>query len=212
MLRCIIVGAGGMGREVLSWALQIVQTEWQIAGFLDADPRALEGTSFPYGILGDPLTWQPSPEEVFIAGLGQPRTRLGVCTALQERGARFIRMVHPTVVTGIRAEIGAGCVLAPYSVVSACVTLDRFVFLNIAASVGHDSRIGEGSTISSHCDVMGKVVIEPECFLGGHACILPGKKVGRGAMVGAGSAVVRNVPPGSTVMGVPAQILVPGKP
>lgn len=203
--RALVVGAGGAGREVLSWAVQMRQEEWQVAGFLDANPDA--SGDFPFRVLGDPADWQPAKDEVFIVGLGDPGVRLRVCGALKSRGARFVTVVHPSVIMAIDVKVGEGCILSPNVVVSACSRLGDFVFVNIAASIGHDARVGEGTTISAHCDIMGYVEIGRGCFLGSHAAILPKKKVGDGAIVGAGSAVVRNVAANTTVMGVPAQLL-----
>lgn len=50
-------------------------------------------------------------------------------------------------------------------------------------------------------------VIEENCFIGGRSMILPGVTVGRGSIVGAGSVVTKDVPPGSIVVGNPAKIL-----
>lgn len=51
------------------------------------------------------------------------------------------------------------------------------------------------------------VVIEDDAFIGARAIILKGVTVGRGAIVGAGSVVVRNVPPYSVVAGNPAVVV-----
>jgi sugar O-acyltransferase (sialic acid O-acetyltransferase NeuD family) len=183
------------------------QGEWRIAGFLDANPQALEGKNYPYKILGDPATWMPADDEIFIAGIGDPESRLRSCLDLKSRGARFLTVIHPSAVLAANVEIGEGCVIAPNAVISADAKLERFVSVNIAASIGHDTQTGEGTTVSSHSDLMGAVSVGRCCFIGSHACILPAKKVGDYAIVGAGSAVVRNVPSRTTVMGVPAQIL-----
>lgn len=208
MKRCLVVGAGGSGREILSWALHVTQGDWMMAGFLDKNPAALEGKDFPFGIVGSPDTYQPGDNDVFVAAIGDPETRLRVCTDLQSRGAHFVSILHPTVRVGLCARIDEGCVFAPYSIVSANAVVERFVAVNHAGGVGHDVRVGEGSTISSHCDLMGGVEIGRCCYIGSHACILPGKKIGDYAKVGAGSSVIRNVKPRTTVMGVPAQLLV----
>ena len=47
--------------------------------------------------------------------------------------------------------------------------------------------------------------IEDGAFLGAGAIVLPGVTVGRDAIVGAGAVVTRDVPPGETVVGVPAR-------
>jgi sugar O-acyltransferase (sialic acid O-acetyltransferase NeuD family) len=205
--RCLVVGAGGAGREILSWTLQMPKSDWEVAGLLDANPEAFGTAEFPYPILGDPASWTPKDDEVFVAGLGDPAVRLRVCGDLKARGARFVTVVHPSVILALNVTIGEGCVLSPNVVVSANAVIENFVLVNIAASIGHDTRIGEGATVSCHCDVMGYAQIGRECFLGSHAAILPRKKVGDRAVVGAGSTVVRNVAAATTVMGVPAQRL-----
>jgi len=50
-----------------------------------------------------------------------------------------------------------------------------------------------------------KVIIEDDAWIGGRAIILPGVKIGKGAVVAAGSVVTKDVPPYSVVAGVPAR-------
>lgn len=54
---------------------------------------------------------------------------------------------------------------------------------------------------------MAPVALEDGCDLGVGAVILPGVRVGRGAQVGAGAVVTRDVPPGAVVAGVPARVI-----
>lgn len=49
------------------------------------------------------------------------------------------------------------------------------------------------------------VVIGDYCFVGARAIILPGVKIGKGAIVGAGAVVTKDVAPMSFVGGVPAK-------
>jgi acetyltransferase-like isoleucine patch superfamily enzyme len=51
------------------------------------------------------------------------------------------------------------------------------------------------------------VTLEDGCDLGVGAIILPGVTVGRGAQVGAGAVVTRDVPPYAVVAGNPARVL-----
>lgn len=103
-------------------------------------------------------------------------------------------------------------------------------------TVGEDSIIGEGVVldgrdklvIGNHVDLATEVMIynsehdienenftarsapvyiEDYVFIGPRAIILPGIKIGRGAVVGAGAVVTKDVPPHAVVGGVPAKII-----
>lgn len=52
-----------------------------------------------------------------------------------------------------------------------------------------------------------KVIIEDDVWIGLRAIILPGVRIGKGAIIGAGAVVTKDVPPYSIVGGVPARIL-----
>lgn len=49
------------------------------------------------------------------------------------------------------------------------------------------------------------VIIEDDVWLGAHVVVLPGVTIGRGAIVGAGAVVTRDVEPMTIVAGVPAR-------
>ncbi len=58
----------------------------------------------------------------------------------------------------------------------------------------------------------GKVVVAPieigdGCWIASRAVVLPGVKIGAGAIVGAGAVVHRDVPPNTLVAGVPARVI-----
>ena len=58
-----------------------------------------------------------------------------------------------------------------------------------------------------HTDRGGDVTIEDYVWVASRATILPGVRIGRGAVVAAGSIVTKNVPPMAIVGGTPAKII-----
>jgi len=52
-----------------------------------------------------------------------------------------------------------------------------------------------------------RIVIEDDVWIGAHVAILPGVRVGRGAILGAGAVVIKDVPPFAVVAGVPARTI-----
>lgn len=203
----VIVGAGGFGREMLAWARQSTQfgREWTIKGFIDDNRHALDGKNTPGRVLGSISDYEPASDEVFICALGVPAVKRKVCEQLIGRGARFTRLFHRTAVLGDNVDMAEGVVLCPFSVVSANNRLGKSVAINLHASIDHDAVVDDWSQINCHCDLTAAVKIGREVFLGSSVAIIPGVSVGDGAYVGAGAVVLRDVPPGAKVFGVPAR-------
>ena len=53
----------------------------------------------------------------------------------------------------------------------------------------------------------GDIFIEDDVWIGAGSIILPGLKIGKGAIIAAGSVVNKNVPKFSIVGGIPAKII-----
>lgn len=208
MKNLYIIGAGGLGREVLSWALDIQQqseSTWKIAGFLDQNQSALDGFSVPVSVVGEPSSFVPSSNDVFVCAVGSPAIKLRLCEELEKRGASFVSLIHPSATLGLHCEVEDGSILCPHVVLTTNVKVGKHVLINVSASIGHDVVIGEGSTINSHCDVTGCATLERGAYLGSRASILPKARVGEFAKVGAGSVVLKKVAPHTTVFGIPAK-------
>lgn len=56
-------------------------------------------------------------------------------------------------------------------------------------------------------DVVGRITIEDNVFIGMNATLMPGIVIGHDSVVATGSVVTREVPAGSIVAGVPAKVI-----
>ena len=207
--RLVIIGAGGFGREVHAWATQSEAhgRDWEIKGFIDDNVDALSERPSPGRIIGRLSDYLPKAEDVFVCAIGIPSIKRKCSEMISARGGEFVNIVHRTVVLAHEVRLGRGVIVCPYVVLSANVTLGDGVGVNSHSSVDHDATVGAWSQVNCHCDLTGAVVIEEEVFLGSHASVLPGVRVGRGAIIGAGAVVFKDVSPGVTVTGAPARPL-----
>ncbi len=118
--------------------------------------------------------------------------------------ARFISHIS-RFLTGIEIHPGA--------VIGRRVFIDHGmgVVIGETAEVGNDVLIYMGVVLGGTAleNVKRHPTIEDGVIIGSGATVLGPIRIGKGAKVGAGSVVVRSVPPGATVVGVPGRIAGP---
>lgn len=205
--KLVIIGAGGFGREAVAWAQQSVQVgrDWEFKGLIDDNLDAFKHRPSPGRLLGRIQDYQPAGDEVFVCAIGVPAIKRKVSELIAARGGKFTRLVHRTAVLGHEVDLAEGVILCPYVVVSANNRLGRGVGVNIHASVDHDANIGDWSQVNCHCDLTAAVEVGREVFMGSRVSVIPNVRIGEGAYIGAGSVVLRDVPPGWKVVGCPAR-------
>jgi len=207
MKQLIIIGAGGFGREVLAWARQSLGNgeEWQVKGFLDDNAEAMAGLNVPAPFLGRIEDHQPTPDEVFVCAIGTPGIRRSCFERIEQRGGRFITLIHRTAIIGDEVKLGAGVILCPYAVVSGYNVLGKGVVVNMHSTVDHDACVGDWTQINCHCDLTGGVQVGAEVWFSSHVALSPGVRIGDRAYLGIGSIILRDVEADTKVFGVPAR-------
>jgi len=208
MKRLWIIGAGGFGREVYDWAVDVRRhhPRWDIAGFLDDNPEALAGRPCDLPLVGPVENHTFTGDDLAVIAIADPRTRMDISQRLEGR-VHWETLIHPSAIIGSHTPIGEGTVICPRVVITTNSKVCEHVHINAFSSVGHDSLIGSFCTLSGHVDICGNVTLDQGVFFGSHATVIPRARVGEFARVGAGSMVLRAVRPNTTVIGVPARTI-----
>ncbi len=206
MKQIYIVGAGGFGREVYNWMSDVIDLESNYAfkGFLDDNPKALDGFPIDAEVIRI-ADYSCNSEDFLICGIGNPLLKKKLCLPLIKMGCEFLTLIHPSAIIGPSSRIGQGSVICPKVVITCDIAIGKMVTINLMTTIGHDAKIGSWSTISAQCDITGYVEIKESVFIGSGARVIPKKKVGRSAIIGAGSVVIKEVSSHSTVFGNPAR-------
>lgn len=71
--------------------------------------------------------------------------------------------------------------------------------------ITHDGALRIARAKYPNAYIYGRIQVADHCFLGAHCVLLPGTNVGEGSVIGSGSIVTGEIPPGVVAIGVPAK-------
>jgi len=203
----VIVGAGGHG-QVVADIFRARRSSGLISarvGFVD-DDRAVVGRSYAgIGVLGVTEELGAIEHHAVIVAIGNNRTRASVHQRLADAGEIFVVAEHPRSVVADDVVIGGGSMVCAGAIVSAGATIGRNTIVNTGATVDHHSTIGNHVHIGPGVHMGGEVRVDDGALVGIGATVLPGIHIGAWSIVGAGAVVIRDVAPGTTVVGCPAE-------
>ncbi len=206
MYDVVIVGAGGLGREMLRWSREsLSQDAYRVKGFLSNNPRDLDGFGIDLPILGNPEEYVPEENDRFVFAIGLLEVKRQIIDCLKRKSAKFLTVVHPTAQLAETATLGEGVIICPFATVSEHARIGDFAMLQLYASCGHDTQVGKHCILCPYATLNGFAVLEDEVFLATHATVTPSCRVGHHSKVSANSVVTRDVAPHSLVYGVPGQ-------
>lgn len=132
-----------------------------------------------------------------IGRVAQDRRHLAEHGQTPERWLR--PKIHETARIGALTVIDAGTVRP--------TMIGEYCWLMCQVHVGHDCKLGARVEIAPNTTLCGHVEIGDDVRIGCNVAILPYRKIGAGARVGAGSVVTHDVPAGETWAGNPARRL-----
>ena len=199
-MELIIIGAGGFGLEIAAYVEDLAQHQpgLRIKGFVD-DQRPAGTFHADYPILGA-TTMPPDQDAYYLLAIGQPERRQALAAAFAARGVHWARFMHPRAQVATSAQIGSGCVIAPFACIGPAANLGDHAVINAHATVAHEAQIGAYSVLAPYVHINGAAQIGEAVSIGSHAVVARGCRVGAGAVITAGMMINIDVPNASLVV------------
>lgn len=212
-----IVGTGGFARETLYVALAHIRANPDLDIATDRVVFVDREAGPPvngHAVLSQDAFLGLQGERWFSVAIGDGETRRRVSDPLEAGGCRPLSIKADNVILPPDCRIGPGAVFSPFSMVTADAVIGRQFQCNLYSYVAHDCVVGDYVTLAPRVCLNGNVEVGDFAYIGTGAIIRQGTpeqplRIGKGAVVGMGAVVTRDVAPGVTVVGNPARPMVP---
>lgn len=157
----------------------------------------------------------PADTRHAVLAIANSTVRERLATRCETDGVRPWSVRAGNVVEMDAVDLGEGAVLCPFVTLTSNIRIGRHFHANIYSYVEHDCVIGNFVTFGPAVKCNGNIIIEDHAYIGAGAVIKQGRPgnplvIGRGAVVGMGAVVMKDVAPGATVIGNPAKPLLKG--
>ena len=207
MEKIAIVGAGGFAREILTLINDInnANSQYEVVGFVDNDNT---NTIHGLPIIGNDHDVNATTEPLsLVIAVGEPHLKEKIRRKFTNPLISFPALVHPSVIIGDKnsIEIGKGCIICAYNILTTDIILHDFITLNLMCTVGHDTEINDYSSFMPSVNISGEVNIGKGVYVGTGAKIINQVKIGEGTIIGSGAVVEKSLPANCTAVGVPAK-------
>ena len=145
----VIVGAGGLGKEIACLIKDL--PEFELVGFYDDGLPTGQTILGKFPVLGSTHDLIDIQEEFAVAiAFGNPSTRKKVWEKLQvNSNLSFPILIHPQalLMNKERISLGQGTVIFPFSILTTDIELGDNCLVHTRASVHHDVNVGSHSVI-----------------------------------------------------------------
>jgi sugar O-acyltransferase (sialic acid O-acetyltransferase NeuD family) len=207
----VIIGAGGFAREVLDIfdAINAQEPQFEVLGYIVQPAFGSPGQLInDRPILGD-FDWLAERSQAVkaICAVGAPETRFRLIREASKHGVHFCNAIHPSAIMTKWIEIAEGVVITAGCILTNQIKIGNHVHINLDCTIGHDARIDDFSTLAPGVHVSGNVHLQSGCYIGTGANIIEKITVGAWSIIGAGSTIISDVPPNTTVVGVPGKVI-----
>jgi acetyltransferase EpsM len=199
-----IIGTGGHAQVVID---AILNSGFDVSGIFDDNKSLIGQYIFNIPVLGKIEKVREYDDSRFVVAIGDNETRMQIVEKLGFPDERFFTVIHPSAVIGKNVEIGVGSMVLGGVVINTGTSIGKHCIINTSASIDHHNKISDFVHVAPGTHTGGNVTIEEGSFLGIGVSVIPGIKISKWSIIGAGSVAIEDVPDYATVVGVPGRVI-----
>lgn len=207
MKNLIIIGAGNVG-GFLVYNQNLFAEKYNLLGFLDDDASKLGKEFYGLKVIGNTEDLFSMDKNIAVViGIGFPKAKRKVFEKIKDNGNEFPSFVANNAWLSNRVSVGKGVILYPGVSINYETVVEDFVIMNMNCAIGHNCHIAKFAALAPGVNLAGFTKIEEAVDMGIGAATKQNIIVGKDAVIGGQTMLVKNVEPGTKVAGVPGKVI-----
>ena len=208
-----IYGASGFGKEVMPLVRQhYSQLNQDNIVFIDDGGRLEQHDGYKVLSYQQFMNHTATQKAVTIA-IADSQVREKLNAKLVQDNIEIINVIANNALQYDNITMGEGSIICGFVHLTSNIKIGKGFHANIYSYIAHDCVIGDFVTFAPRVSCNGNVHIEDHAYIGTGAVLRQGTPdkpliIGKGAIVGMGAVVTKDVPAGVTVVGNPARPLI----
>ena len=209
MKNIVIIGAGGVGREVslIIEKINELKATWNLIGFIDDNINSWGNVINGYPVIGgiDSLE-KLSLDTYVVIAIANYQVKRKIVNKINNK-FKFATIIDHKVRIHDYMTVGEGTIIYEGAILTTNIKIGNHVIISPKCGIGHDSIIKDYVSLLWNVNVSGNDVIEEGVMMGSGSTVIQGKRIEKGSTVGAGAVVIDDIDSYSTVVGVPAKVI-----
>ena len=156
-------------------------------------------------LMSIPVLHEWTGQSPLVVSIGNNVSRRQIVNRLGS-DCEYATVIHPSATISTNATIGDGTVVMQGCTIQSEAQIGKHCILNTNSSIDHECVLNDFVHVSPQATLCGNVHVGMGAWIGAAAVVIPGVKIGRWSVIGAGSVVVSDIPDGAVAYGNPCRV------